>query len=175
MTLFARKQPGPRDQYSRSQIWSRFMSGVFMLCFASWFAPQVWLDADRKQHIHDTFVPVQAKIIASHVESNPKLPRQPYYLRLIYAYTVNGATFQTEDILYESDRDNGKANAEAALQKYAPGAGLTVYGDPAFPGHTVMSNAAPDMRTTYLEMAGLWLAAAFFFIKGIAGLRQLRR
>ena len=175
MPLFARKQPGLRDDYARSRIWSRFIAGVFMMGLVIVFTPEVWRDMEKKQRIHDTFIPVQAKIVESRVESNPKHQRQPYYLKLTYAYTVDGTSYSRDDLLYEGDRDNGKANAEAALQRYAHGTELTVYRDPAFPGHTVMSNAAPDTQMAWLEIMGLWLAAVFFFIKGIAGLRHLRR
>ena len=134
----------------------RISIAIAVTAIAAWawwmFGPSL-LIAARINH----FVPITGTVTGSHIEST----RGGYALEVRYAYTVSGRTYRGNRISASQTREvfRTRPQADAAAgSRYAPGAEISLFHDPAVPslsartrvpGLWAMGLALPTVMTAF--------------------------
>ena len=96
--------------------------------------------AFEQHHRIKAYVPVEARVLSSHVRSSGGFrgrASSAYLPVVIYAYDVGGQRFETQDV-FPIERTGQARWAAAVAARYPVGATPTAYRDPAAPGRAFL-------------------------------------
>ncbi len=91
----------------------------------------------------------QGTVISSDIKQETKTDSYEkqiviYRAHVVYSYSVNGKTFKSNRIAFESYSTNLKGEALAVVDKYPLGKTIMVYYDPANPGSSILEKSASN-------------------------------
>lgn len=131
----------------------------------------VMTDGIKQQNAaHDTFVPVQARVISSRVATSTtgagNTRSISYSPDIRYSYTHEGRDYESSSY-WLTGETFGRSAAEDIVARYPAGQIAEAFIDPQNPQESVLNRERPETRMIYGLISLSWLVGIGLFIVGL--------
>ena len=144
---------------------------TFIAVVAGIIVYQTMEDSRLQQFAHESFVPVQAKVLESEVRSRTRDGKRSYHPHIYYRFEVEGKGYRSKRYSF-ININNTKSSVEAAVANHPVGAVVTAYYNPDNPKKAVLDNSEPDLTRFYIFIAAF--GAVYLFIVGVVFRQYVR-